>query len=97
MVSPEAMQPLSFCCDMLYSPNSEPVCIANKHQSYLNFDEATQAAVQISNEKSMQPYESLRMHCRSLNETALTRLHLQTALYVHPVIRADELALSSAI
>jgi HD superfamily phosphohydrolase len=45
----------------------------------------------------MQPYESLRKHCKNLNHTALARLHLQMALYVHPVIRADELALSAAI
>lgn len=46
---------------------------------------------------AMQPYESLRMHCKSLDHTALARLHLQMALYVHPVIRGDELALSAAI
>ena len=37
------------------------------------------------------------MHCKGLNHIALARLHLQMALYVHPVIREDELALSAAI
>ena len=98
MVSPEAMQSLALCCDMLFTPNSAPVCVANKQQSYLNFDPKVQALLQVDNDiSSMQPYESLRMHCRSLNQTALSRLHLQTALYVHPVIRSDELALSAAI
>ena len=46
---------------------------------------------------ALQPYESLRMHCKSLNHAALQRLNLQMALYVHPVIREDELALSAAI
>lgn len=51
--------------------------------------------VAITNELSR--YEELRTHCRDLNHSALARLHLQMALYVHPVIRDDELALSAQI
>jgi hypothetical protein len=102
MASPEAMLCLAYCMDMPDEMrfSSEPVCIAARDEAFLEF--ASDTASSSSNDDSsvpsaLLPYESLRMHCKSLNHTALARLHLQMALYVHPVIRSDELALSAAI
>lgn len=95
MASPEAMLALAFCCDLTESQQiaTEPVCIASRDESFLKYE----SFVVIDNSNALQPYESLRMHCKALNHTALARLNLQMALYVHPVIRGDELALSAAI
>lgn len=92
MASPEAMMALSVCCDILYAGSNHPVCIAMKNKNFLNL--GSQAGPESA---ALQPYESLRMHCKALSHNALLRLHLQMALYVHPVIRGDELALSAAI
>lgn len=73
---------------------TEPLCIASRDESYLEFDDVATSNSSVS---ALQPYESLRMHCKTLDHAALARLNLQMALYVHPVIRADELALSAAI
>ena len=96
LASPEALLSLAFCCDLTASQRlaTEPVCIASRDRSFLKFDlpDSTPGCA-----SALQPYESLRMHCKALNHDALQRLNLQMALYVHPVIRADELALSAAI
>jgi hypothetical protein len=102
MASAEAMMALSVCCDMMYTKNTaqRPVCIASRHHNFLNLDPYRMSGGGSGDEmakSALQPYESLRMHCKSLNHAALARLHLQMALYVHPVIRSDELALSAAI
>ena len=95
MASPEAMLSLAFCCDLTEAQQiaTTPVCIASRDESYLVYESF--AAIDTTN--ALQPYESLRVHCKALNNTALARLNLQMALYVHPVIRGDELALSAAI
>lgn len=92
MASPEAMMALSVCCDIVYAGSNQPMCIAMRDKNFLNLGGTTG-----NDASALQPYESLRMHCKTLGEKALLRLHLQMALYVHPVIRGDELALSSAI
>ena len=100
------MTALAFCTDLtpeqLYS--KEPVCIASRDEVFFEiFPEFNQMNINNGNSSSgivptaLQPYESLRMHCKALNHAALARLHLQMALYVHPVIRGDELAMSAAI
>lgn len=96
LASPEALLSLAFCCDLTDDQRlaTEPVCIASRDKSYLNFDVAVEDN---PGHSALQPYESLRMHCKALNHDALQRLNLQMALYVHPVIRVDELALSAAI
>lgn len=88
---------LAICCDLTSEQHlpDDPICIASRDKSFLQFDESVD--IEVGSSLVMQPFESLRMHCKSLNEDALYRLNLQMALYVHPVIRADELALSSAI
>jgi hypothetical protein len=97
MASPEALLALAMCCELTDEQRlaEEPMCIASRDQSFLNFDESVDK--EPVSGAAMQPYESLRMHCTALSEESLYRLNLQMALYVHPVIRADELALSSAI
>lgn len=97
MASPEAILTLAFCCDLSESQRltTEPICIASRDESFLKFD--SDLSPTSGNGAMRQPYEALRMHCTALNHDALQRLNLQMALYVHPVIRADELALSTAI
>jgi class 3 adenylate cyclase len=97
MASPEALLALAVCCELTDEQRlaEEPICIASRDESFLNFDEFVDK--EPVSGAAMQPYESLRMHCTALSEESLYRLNLQMALYVHPVIRADELALSSAI
>jgi len=99
MASPEAMLQLAFCCDITYEQREsrEPVCIASKDKVFVNFGSDGANSSPEADSAALQPYDSLRMHCKSLNHAALARLHLQMALYVHPVIRGDELALSRAI
>jgi hypothetical protein len=86
---------LAFCCELSEAQRltTMPICIASRDESYLDFD----ANVKHTAESVMQPYDALRVHCATLNQASLQRLNLQMALYVHPVIRADELALSTAI
>lgn len=97
MASPKALMSLAFCCELNDEQrlSNKPVCIAARDHCYLRFDLGLEDHP--ASQNALQPYESLRMHCKALNHTALRRLNLQMALYVHPVIRADELALSAAI
>lgn len=100
MASPEATLSLAFCCDMTDDQRhaTEPVCIASRDGVFFEvFPDVRALDTSGAAGTAVHPYESLRMHCKSLNNTALARLHLQMALYVHPVIRGDELALSAAI
>lgn len=96
LASPEALLSLGLVCDLTNDQccAEEPVLIASRNVSYLKYDVGME---DIPENTALQPYESLRMHCKSLNHAALQRLNLQMALYVHPVIREDELALSAAI
>ncbi len=92
---------LAFCVDLSREQRhaTSPVRIASRDETFIDLGLGTcgndhdRSALHVA----LQPYESLRMHCKSLNHAALARLHLQMALYVHPVIRGDELALSAAI
>lgn len=94
--SPEAMLALAYCCDMSDEQRiaNSPVMIASRNKVFIDMEPDSMVG---GLPHALQPYESLRMHCKALNYTALARLHLQMALYVHPVIRGDELALSAAI
>lgn len=89
------MSALAHCVDLSdeQRETTKPILIASRSECYLDFSghvTERQASLQ-------QNDESLRVHCSALNNTALARLHLQMALYVHPVIRGDELALSASI
>jgi len=92
---------LAFCCELSNElrMSDEPVCVASRNETMYEVFPEFEMTDPESGEvpTALQPYESLRMHCKALNHAALARLHLQMALYVHPVIRADELALSAAI
>lgn len=100
MISPEAMLSLAFCCQVTEEQRNltEPFLLASRDQTFIDLYPKNQSGPEGSHLiAALQPYESLRMHCKSLNHMALARLRLQMALYVHPVVRADELALSAAI
>lgn len=89
------MAALAHCVDLTDEQRAanKPLLIASRGECYVDFsDHVTQRQASLQ-----QNDESLRVHCSALNNTALARLHLQMALYVHPVIRGDELALSAAI
>lgn len=102
LASPKALASLAFCCDDI--PNhmriaTEPLCIATKGTTSFSLDGDKRRNHDIGHtlDTEMTRYEALRTHCRDLNQSALARLHLQMALYVHPVIRDDELAVSAQI
>jgi hypothetical protein len=98
--SPEALLSLAFVCDMPDAArySTEPVCIASREQDFLNLGSIVSASSEGGGlVAALEPYESLRMHCKALSSSALARLHVQMALYVHPVIRGEEVALSAAI
>jgi hypothetical protein len=100
--SPAAMLQLALCCDV---PEhmcfvEKPILIALRGETYVDLGPDVHQSTDPDGNTipaALQPYESLRLHCASLSPAALARLHLQMALYVHPVIRGDELALSAAI
>jgi class 3 adenylate cyclase len=96
LASPEAILALGFCCHLsdAHRETTEPILIASRNQVFFGILEP-RGSGDVST--GLQPYESLRMHCKALDHTALARLHLQMALYVHPVIRGDELGVSAAI
>ena len=97
MISPEAILQLAFLCDVPAEHRyaTEPVLLARRGELY--FDLTTGVVEPVDVKMALQPYESLRMHCKALSPSALARLLCQMALYVHPVIRGEELALSAAI
>jgi hypothetical protein len=77
--------------------SNEPQCIAARNQMFISLEPKQASMVSyFPNEEDVQipVYENLRRHCKLLHHTALSRLHLQMALYVHPVVRGDELAIS---
>jgi hypothetical protein len=100
VASPEALRALLVCCDipkhMIRS--IEPLCIASRRHTFISL-ELKQASMivysQFERDAQVPVYENLRKHCRHMHRTALSRLHLQMALYVHPVVRGTELAIST--
>lgn len=99
LASPEALKILDSYCgiptDMKRS--SDPQCIAARKQIFISLEPKLVSMVSnFPNKDDAQTpvYENLRRHCKLLHRTALSRLHLQTALYVHPVVRGDELAIT---
>ncbi|GKY95555.1 hypothetical protein MPSEU_000517100 [Mayamaea pseudoterrestris] len=98
MISPEAILQLAFICDVdaEHRYATEPILLAKRNE--LLFDLTPDRNIEPFDPKlALQPYESLRMHCKALSPSALARLLCQMALYVHPVIRGEELALSASI
>jgi hypothetical protein len=77
--------------------SNAPQCIAAMNQVFISLEpKQSSMASYFPNEEDVQipVYANLRRHCKLLHRTALSRLHLQMALYMHPVIRGDELAIS---
>lgn len=102
MASPEALVVLSTCCsiprEMLNS--LQPVHIASKNRTFFSLEPLDPELLQLSPDRLVMEvpiYENIRRHCQHLDHAALMRLHLQMALYVHPVIRGDELERSKTI
>eukprot|EP00980_Cylindrotheca_fusiformis_P021436 scaffold8301_cov184-Cylindrotheca_fusiformis.AAC.4 len=102
VASPEALVVLSNCChipeDMLNS--LQPVHIASKSQTFFSLEPFDRELLKLSPNRhapDVSIYENIRKHCQHLDHAALSRLHLQMALYVHPVIRGDELERSKTI
>jgi hypothetical protein len=99
VASPEALLDLSRCCDIPLEMTAfdEPQKIASRRQALISL-ELKKASVlphfSAADEAQTPLNEHLRRHCKHLHKTALARLHLQMALYVHPVVRGDELTIS---
>lgn len=92
---------MAFCIENLpkkYTETTTPLCIATRATRFISLEGSRgHDDIDSALNNEMSRYEALRTHCRDLNQSALARLHLQMALYVHPVIRDDELALSAQI
>ena len=102
LASAKALASLAFCCPDMprdMQEATEPMCIATRGKTFFSLEGDRDQNEEMENamNNEMSRYEALRTHCRDLNQSALARLHLQMALYVHPVIRDDELALSAQI
>jgi hypothetical protein len=75
--------------------SSEPTCIASRGATFLNLEpnESTRMSTLDALGGSTVPIqENLRKYCERLSRLSLSRLHLQAALYVHPVVRGDILS-----
>ena len=83
--------------------NNLPVLIAARGSTFIHFKAKQRNEPQSrhvegefdfpgSEEPQTPIYEHLRRHCAHMHRASLSRLHLQMALYVHPVVRGDELA-----
>jgi hypothetical protein len=99
MASPQAMKVLATCCEMSREMelSDSPVCIASRGQLFVSLQPKQAHMLEfLPREDGVHTpvYENLRRHCAHLHRNALSRLHLQMALYVHPVVRGDELVIS---
>lgn len=92
------MKVLSTCCDIPLHilTSSEPQLIASRSHTFISMEPRELIVSVLPKEVHIQIplYENLRRHCQHLHRAALSRLHLQMALYVHPVVRGDALAIS---
>jgi len=99
--SMESLRYLSLFCRVPddFLQQNEPQCIASRQHKFLSLESRLvnnkHIATQENHESPIPIYESIRKHCRNLHRSALERLQLQMALYVHPVVRGDELAISN--
>jgi class 3 adenylate cyclase/tetratricopeptide (TPR) repeat protein len=103
LASPEAVLYLADTChvpdDMLSS--TEPVLIASRNMCRLRPKVSTRKSISestvVSKASQQTMYHSLVAHCKDLDEPTLARLHRQLALYVHPVLRGDDLAANASM
>ena len=99
MASPDAVRALSMCCEIPFEllDSESPLRIASRGQTFLSLEPKQASMLEFLPEgdgSQIPIYEHLRRHCINLHRTALSRLHLQMALYVHPVVRGDQLSIS---
>ena len=99
LASHEAVHELSKCCklseEILSSPC--PVCIATRDTLYLRTTPADLLCGDEENQETQfTTHDALRKFCSDLDRSVLLRLHIQLALYVHPVVRGDELSSSTS-
>lgn len=93
LISPEALKCLANFCEVPRGmiDAGQAVCIASRATTFIDIadSEETELISPPENNTEQPVYEKLRGHCRRLHSTSLSRLHLQAALYVHPVVRGD--------
>jgi hypothetical protein len=78
---------------MMASP--EPSRIASRGTTFLDLDPRDSTVISKLNTRNISAVpiqENLRQYCGRLSLLSLSRLHLQAALYVHPVVRGDILS-----
>lgn len=104
VASPEAIKSLSKHCKIpsdILTATSPSVIAARSRvfivQKLLRARRSSLHSMQsmISTGSRLSVYESLKMQCQDMDDSALRRLQHQLALYVHPVVRGEELAKSS--
>jgi hypothetical protein len=71
-----------------------PGCISSRDETIIPKEPQTPASDSPNIQRAQ---DDLRKLCGELSQSVLSRLHLQLALYVHPVVRGDELALSYSL
>lgn len=101
--SPEAVDLLKETCRLPRSlvESKQPVRIASKNSSLVRPRVDTkQSAATLASAHSRKShfslYDDLIAHCSDMDESSLNRLHRQLSLYVHPVVRGDELDTSTS-
>jgi hypothetical protein len=102
LASPEAVKALSACCDIPQNilNSVHPVHIASKSHTFVSlepFNKDLLILLPDNTKEKVVRWDNIRQHCEQLNDIVLARLHLQVALYVHPVVRGDEISRSMPI
>lgn len=95
MASAEALRALSRCC---YIPENManslmPVHIVSENFTSLSLEPLNDDLLKLLPTDDSDPismYDNIRNYCAGVDYATLLRLRLQLALYVHPVVRGDE-------
>ena len=96
MASPEAIAALSGCCEVPTNMQNcdGPVCIAARGRCFIPLHDGNSKSADVdipeATEAYTPVYENLRKHCSHMQLSSISKLHMQMALYVHPVVRSDE-------
>lgn len=102
MASPEAIRALSRCCDMpeRISNCLTPVYIVSKKFPTLSLQPRDQKLLDLlpkDDSSLVSVTENIKSYIANVDQTTLLRLRLQLALYVHPVVRGDEMSRSTVV
>jgi class 3 adenylate cyclase/tetratricopeptide (TPR) repeat protein len=97
--SPEVIRELKKTCIIPEELESDgPVCIAARAKTFFQqIDQTKPALAKVATKETTASYcESLLGKCADMDEMMLGRLHRQLSLYVHQVVRDDELDVTTS-